>query len=173
MEDNKKKQIAKDVYMLSEENVYKILDSFGKNQNVDITLTYCFVKAFYIRVVAVYMRNHGRAEDFDGIYSEYKRELLEYYKKNNENIPDDLLKDIAEAFDKSFDIIESLDFKMIEDSYEFRHHIVDTFELLRKILEKKSKEDIRVDIFENHVSKIKAEAEDIIVYIEKELKNAP
>ena len=49
MDDNKKKQIAKDVYMLSEENVYKILDSFGKNQNVDITLTYCFVKAFYTR----------------------------------------------------------------------------------------------------------------------------
>ena len=172
MNDNKKVELAKNIYMLSEDNVYRILDRFNNNQNVDITLTYCFVKAFFVQVAAVYLRNHGMADAFEGIYKAYKEELIEFYKKNNDNIPEEILSDISEAFDKSFDIIESLDFKAIEDSYEFRHHIVDTFELLRKILEKKSKGDIRVDIFENHISKLKEEAENIMDYVGKEIKNA-
>ena len=59
-------------------------------------------------------------------------------------------------------MIESLNFIDIDDGYEFRHHIISTFELLKMILQSKSKIGIRQDIFENYISKIKKEAEDIM-----------
>ena len=61
-------------------------------------------------------------------------------------------------------MIETLNFVDINDGYEFRHHIISTFELLKMILENKSKIGIRQDIFENYISKIKNEAEEIITY---------
>ena len=44
--------------------------------------------------------------------------------------------------------------KDIEDSYEFRHYTINVFELLRMILEKKSKSIIRENIFDNHIRNI-------------------
>jgi hypothetical protein len=169
MASQKAMEQANKIYFMCEDEVYKILEKFDEKQNIDITLTYVFFKAFYIRCVAVYLRNHGKAEQFEDIFEAYRAELLNFYRRNNENIPDELLQDIQDAFEKSFDIIESLGYKDLEDSYEFRHHIIETFELLRKILEKKSNQDIRVDIFENHISKIKEEAENVIDYAAKNL----
>jgi hypothetical protein len=60
-----------------------------------------------------------------------------------------------------------LQFKNINDSYELRHHIIACMELLRKILENKSKSQIRVDIFDNSIGKIKDEADEILDYIRK------
>ena len=40
-----------------------------------------------------------------------------YYKSNNSQISQELLNEILDAFDKSFAIIESLEFNRIEDSY--------------------------------------------------------
>lgn len=165
--NQKAEELANNIYFMCEEEVYKILEKFDEKQNIDITLTYVFFKAFYLRNVAVFLRNHGKAEICDDIFEAYKKELIEFYRRNNENIPDELLQDISDAFDKSFDIIESLGYKDLDDSYEFRHHIIEVFELLRKILEKKSKEDIRVDIFENHISKIKEEAENVLDFVSK------
>ena len=53
----------------------------------------------------------------------------------------------------------SIQFNDITSDYEFRHHIVDEFELLKIILENKSKAQIRGDMFENYISKFKREAE--------------
>ena len=74
-------------------------------------------------------------------------------------ISDDLLNDLIESFDKCFEMANSIQFNDITSDYEFRHHIVDEFELLKIILENKSKAKIRGDMFENYVSKFKREAE--------------
>ena len=99
------------------------------------------------------------------VYSKYRMYLSIYYKSNNSQISQELLNEILDAFDKSFAIIESLEFNRIEDSYEFRHHIIDSFELLRKILEKKSKCNIRTDIFDKYIADIQEQSEKINNYI--------
>ena len=88
---------------------------------------------------------------------------------NNNQIPLELIGDIKDAFDKSFEIIESLEFTDIYDGYEYRHHIISIFELLRKILEKKSKNQIREDIFENHITSFRNKSEEIMEYLDKNL----
>ena len=158
------KELANDIFYKTENTVYEVLERFEDNQNIDKSLTYTFFKAFYIHVISSYIKNVKMDLNFDNIYTEYKNCLSEYYKKNNLNISEDLLKDLLESFDKCFEMIETLNFVDINDGYEFRHHIISTFELLKMILENKSKIGIRQDIFENYISKIKNEAEEIITY---------
>ena len=141
---------ASELFDLSEDSIYNILEEFNENQNIDKTLTYVFIKAFL---------------NFDEVYSKYRMYLSIYYKSNNSQISQELLNEILDAFDKSFAIIESLEFNRIEDSYEFRHHIIDSFELLRKILEKKSKCNIRTDIFDKYIADIQEQSEKINNYI--------
>ena len=158
------KELANEIFYKTENTVYEVLERFEDNQNIDKSLTYTFFKAFYIHVISSYIKNVKMDLNFDNIYTEYKNCLSEYYKKNNLNISEDLLKDLLESFDKCFEMIETLNFVDINDGYEFRHHIISTFELLKMILENKSKIGIRQDIFENYISKIKNEAEEIITY---------
>lgn len=158
------KKIAHEIFNLSEDTIYTIINKFNNNQNVDKSLTYVYIKAFYLHNIKRDLENKNKLENFDEIYSEYKSEISKYYKTNNSGISEELINDILEAFDKSFEIIESIGFKDLDESYEFRHYIVIVFELLRKILEKKSKEEIRVDIFENSISSLKDTAEKIIDY---------
>ena len=94
--------------------------------------------------------------------------LIEYYR-NDYVIPNELIEEIKNAFDKSYEMVESLNFNDIDDSYEFRHHIIIAFGLLRNILERKSKSAIREDVFDNYISKIKTKSEEIIDYIESNL----
>lgn len=170
MENKDIQKIAKDIYDLGEDDIYNLLENFTNNPDVDKSLTYIYIKAFYIHSVRLYLINNKKMEYFDEIYSEYKKNLIEYYKSNNYKISLDLIKDIEEAFDKSFQITESLGFNDIYDGYEYRHHIITVFELLRSILEKKSKSLIREDIFDNYISKIKNKSEEIIEYLENILK---
>ena len=148
---------ASELFDLSEDSIYNILEEFNENQNIDKTLTYVFIKAFYIHIAKVILDKENISLNFDEVYSKYRMYLSIYYKSNNSQISQELLK--------SFAIIESLEFNRIEDSYEFRHHIIDSFELLRKILEKKSKCNIRTDIFDKYIADIQEQSEKINNYI--------
>ncbi len=158
------KTVSEEIFNLSEDSIYDIID---KLQDIDKSLTYIYIKAFYIHSVKLYLEYCKKLEYFEGLYDEYKNNLIIYYKNNNSQISNDLLKDIIEAFDKSFEINESLNFSDFEDGYEYRHHIIETFKLLRNILEKKSKNKIREDIFDNYISTFRNKSEEIMDYISK------
>lgn len=164
------KEFSKRIFDMSEDICYDILDRFGNNQNVDRTLTYIFIKTYYIHTIRLYLSSRCKIELFDDVYMEYRSDLLEYYKINNFQISEELLSDISKSSDTMLEMLESMDFKEINDSYEFRHYTILCFDLLRKILEKKSKEVIREDLFDNFISKIKDKADEIIEFTVKMLK---
>ena len=164
------KEYSKSIYELSEDLIYEILDRLGSNQNIDKVLTYVFIKAFYMHSVRLYLSSRCRLDLFDEVYFEYKNDLSEYYKVNNKGISEELLNDILESFDKMVEMMETMNFKEINDSYEYRHYIILCFELLRKILENKSKSPIRLDLFDNHISKLKEKAEEILDFTARILK---
>lgn len=164
------KEYSQNIYTLTEDLIYEILERFGTNQNIDKTLTYVFSKIFYIHSIRLYLSSRCRMDLFDDIYMEYRNNILEYYKINNQGIEESLLNDILKTADTMLEMLESMDFKEINDSYEFRHYIILCFDLLRKILENKSKHPIRVDLFDNFISKIKEKAEEMIDYTSKVLK---
>lgn len=165
MKDILIEDFSSDLFDLSEDNIYNILDEFNESQNIDKTLTYVFIKAFYIHIAKIISEKQNIGIKFDEVYSKYRMYLSIYYKSNNSQISQELLNEILDAFDKSFAIIESLNFYNIEDSYEFRHHIIDSFDLLRKVLEKKSKCTIRTDIFDKYITDILEQSEKINDYI--------
>lgn len=158
-------EISNNIFEISEETIYNIIEKFNNNQSIDKTLTYVYVKAFYIHIVRIYLTNKGCEDKFSDILKEYRNKKGTYYKSNNLEISNELLEDILNAFDTSFNIVESLDYKNLADSYELRHHVVDSFELLRHILEKKSQTNIRMDIFENNITEIRNQSEKILDYI--------
>lgn len=160
-------EISNNIFEISEETIYNIIEKFNNNQSIDKTLTYVYVKAFYIHVIRIYLTNKNNIEKFEEIFNEYRNKISTYYKSNNSEISEELLNDILNAFDTSFNIIESLNYKNLSDSYELRHHVISAFDLLRHILEKKSQTNIRTDIFENNITEIRDQAEKILEYIEK------
>ncbi len=161
-EDN----FSSDIFDKTEDLTYKVLEKFNKLQNVDQSLTYIYIKAYYLYCTKIYMEQNNISIDFDKIYSKYRICLSIYYKSNNAQITQELLDDLLEAFDKSFELIESLGFKDIEDGYEYRHFTVDVFEILRKILERKSKSEIRTDIFDSEITAFVNEFEELKSYIQ-------
>ena len=164
------KEYSQKIYNLSEDLIYEILERFESNQSVDKTLTYVFIKVYYIHCVRLYLSSRCRIDLFDDIYMKYRDNLLEYYKINNTEISEELLKDISKTADTMLEMLETMNFKEINDSYEFRHYTILCFDLLRKILENKSKNPIRVDLFDNFISKLKDKAEEMINYTSKILK---
>lgn len=164
------KEYSKNIYNLSEDLIYEILERFESNQNVDKTLTYVFIKTYYIHAIRLYLSIKNRMDIFDDIYMEYRNNILEYYKINNSHISEELLGDISKTSDTMLEMLESMNFKEINDSYEFRHYTILCFDLLRKILENKSKNPIRVDLFDNHISKLKEKADEIISFTSGLLK---
>ncbi len=159
-------EFTKDIFNITENTVYDVIEKFEDNE-ANKSLTYTYIKAFYLHALKLYMKSKKKDQKFDLIYSEYKEELKKYYKRNNTLISDELLNDLMESFEKCFEIAESISFNDIESDYEFRHHIVDVFELLKIILENKSKTTIRQDIFENYISKFKRESEMIFEIFDK------
>lgn len=157
-------EFSNNIFELSEDSIYEVLEKFDNKQNIDKTLTYVFIKAFYLHTIKLFLLNHNKNTVLEQIYSKYKMHLSIYYKSNNAGISQELLNEILDAFDKSFEIIESLGFLDLENSYKFRHHIVISFELLRKILEKKSNSKIREDMFENYITTFQKESEKLIEY---------
>ncbi len=155
---------ANNIFEMSEETIYNVIEKFNQNQSIDKTLTYVYIKAFYIHLVRIYLTNKNNMDYFENILDEYRKKISTYYKSNNEQISSELLEDILNAFNASFNIVESINYKDLSDGYELRHHVINSFELLRIILEKKSKTNIRVDIFENSISEIKNQSERILDY---------
>lgn len=160
-------EISEKIFYLSEDSIYQILEKFEDNQGVDKSLVYCFIKAFYIHTVKLYLENKQANFNFDTIYQFYKEHLKSYYKTNNPNIEDELLDQILNFFDNSFGLIDTIEFSNLEDSYEFRHYTINVFELLRMILEKKSKATIREDIFDNYIRTIISQTDEILEFIKK------
>lgn len=158
-------ELSNNVFEMSENTIYNVIEKFDQKQSIDKTLTYVYIKAFYIHIVRIYLNNKNNIDIFENILDEYRNKLVEYYKCNNEKISNELLEDILNAFNASFNITESIDYKNLNDGYELRHHVIDSFELLRIILEKKSKTNIRVDIFENNISEIRNQTEEILDYV--------
>lgn len=167
MTDMKIFDFSKNIFEMSEDTIYNVIEKLKNNQTVDRALTYVYIKAFYIHIVKIYMFNKNKLEKFDKIILEYRNIISTYYKNNNIQISKELLEDILNAFDKSFEIIESLSYNDLDDGYEFRHHVITAFELLRQILEKKSKTNIRTDIFENSISEIRNQSEKILDFVQK------
>ena len=164
------KEFSKKIYVMSEEVCYEIIDKYNANQDVDKTITYNFIKTYYIHVIRLYLSSRCRIDIFDDIYIEYRNNLLEYYKINNSKISEDLLNDISKSSDTMLEMLETMNFKEINDSYEFRHYTILCFDLLRKILENKSKHGIRQDLFDNSISKLKEKADEIKDFTGKMLK---
>ena len=167
MNEEKAIEVAKKIYELSEENIYDVIDKLKNNQNIDQTLTYVYIKALYMHCIQKYYSIKNNQEDFDAIYNAYKEILKNYYITNNTGITEELMEGIMQMFDNSYQFLETLQFKNINDSYEFRHHIIACMELLRHILEGKSKTQIRVDIFDNSITSLKDKADEILEYIRK------
>ena len=162
MKDIGVSDFSNNIFEMSEDSIYKVIEKFKDYQNVDRTITYIFIKAFYLHIVKIYLNNKNNLKYFDKIYLQYKVELNAYYKNNNYMITQELLNDIMEAFDKCFEIVESLNYTDLDDGYEFRHHVINCFDLLIQILENKSKSKIRTDIFENFISVFRNQAEKMI-----------
>lgn len=158
MKNMNSEELASEIYEISEENIYKVLKKLDNNPSIDKSLAYIFIKAYFMHVTNLKMKDKGL---FENVYSKYKVNLKEYYISNNVQISTELIDQILEIFENSYKLIESLGFQNIEDSYEFRHHTIQTFELLRKILEKKSKAEIRVDIFEDCIKYFLMDADKI------------
>lgn len=158
---------SNNIFEMSEETIYNIIEKFNNNQSIDKTLTYVYIKAFYIHIVRIYLTRTTYMDKFEDILSEYRKKISTYYKSNNSQISNELLEDIINAFNKSFEIIESLEYEDLDDGYELRHHVISSFDLLRQILEKKSKTNIRTDIFENNISEIRNQSEKIIEFVSK------
>ena len=83
------KNFSHEIFNLSEDMIYSIIDKFNNNQNVDKSLTYVYIKAFYLHNVKRDLENNKKIENFDEIYSEYKNEISKYYKTNNLGISEE------------------------------------------------------------------------------------
>ena len=160
-------EMTNNLFIKSEDIIYKILDNLSNDQYVDKSLIYCFTKAFYLYISKLYLETKKSKINFDVLYSNYKQFLMDYYKTNNPTIAPDLLDQVLNFFDNSFSLIQTIEFSQIEDSYEFRHYTINVFDLLRMILSKKSKSIIRENIFDPYIRGIIEVADSIFIYWDK------
>ncbi len=163
------KKIAQDIFNLSENTIYETIDKFKENHGTDKSLVFCFIKAFYLYTVKVYSEKEKVTLDFKELYKDYKENLKAYYKTNNPDIEEKLLDQILNFFDNSFALITTIGFSEIEDSYKFRHDTINIFEVLRMILEKKSKATIPATIFDKDIRIIIQQTETILNYIKTQV----
>ena len=49
-------EIAKQIYNLSENDIYQIIEKFDENQQIDKSLTYIYIKAFYIHCKNIFTK---------------------------------------------------------------------------------------------------------------------
>ncbi len=164
----KEEKMAEDVFFLSEDSTYQMLESFDKSQMVDQSLVYCFVKAFYLYAAQLYIKQHELNFHVENFYQEYKENLKKYYQTNNPEIENLVLDQVLNFFDNSYGLIGTVEISSIEDCYEFRHYVINVFELLRMILEKNSKANIRADLFDKDIRNMIEETEKIWDYIKSQ-----
>jgi len=158
-------EIAKSIFYLTEDSIYPMLEIFQSNQAVEKSFVYCFMKAFYIHTVKLHFLNNKCNANFDEVYLSYKEELKSYYQINNPTIENELLDQILNFFDNSFMLIDSLEFYLIEDNYEFRHYTIRVLELLRIMLENNSKIIIKETIFDKQIRTIINQKDEIFNFL--------
>ena len=163
-------EFANTIFEMTEKTSYRFIEMFEETQRIDETITYVYIKAFYMHTIRLYLEANKNLRKFDELNYAYKMTLENYYKSNNRGIAGDIVESIKKAYDKSYEMMQSLNFKDLYDGYEFRHHIVDCFELLRNLLESKTQRDVRVDLFENYISTFRRQADTVIDYVSKEIK---
>lgn len=159
------KEISKYIYELSEGSIYQLIEKLDDTQGIDQSLVYCFIKAFYLHTAKLYSQSIKLNWNFEDLYSEHKQNLKDYYKVNNPNIEDGLMDYILNFFDNSFALIQTIEFREVKDSYEFRHYVIRVFELLRIVLENKSKSVIRENIFEDYTKIVVEQSNKIFDYL--------
>lgn len=160
-------ETAQSLFYISEESIYPMLEIFEHNQTVEKSFVYCFMKAFYIYTAKLYFRHNKYSINFDELYLQYKKELKNYYQINNPTIENQLLDQILNFFDHSFQLIDSIEFNQLEDNYEFRHHVINILELLRIMLANKSKHNIKETIFDKYVRTIIEQKDEIFNFLIK------
>ena len=161
-------EIAEKIYYFSEDSVYPLLDKFNNKENntsVDKAIVYCFIKAFHLYAVKLYIQDKKMKYDFDDLYQKYKEEIKSYYQKNNPDLDEKLLEQVLGFFDNSFALLETVGLSDINDSYEFRHYTINVFELLKMILGKKSQITIKANIFDDYIRTIIDDTEKTLNYI--------
>ncbi len=161
------KEISENIFDLSEESVYTMIEKLKDHECIDKTLVYCFAKAFYLYTTKLYLESRKEKVNFDEIYTFYKENLKFYYQTNNPSMETELLEYVLDFFDHSFALIGTIEFTKVQDSYEFRHYVIRVFELLRIILENKSKSVVRENIFENDTKIIVEQCDKIFTYFDK------
>ena len=161
------KEISKTIFEMSEQTIYQMMENLKQNNAVDQSLVYCFMKAFYLHTAKLYLESQKAKVDFHEMYKRYQEYLKNYYKINNPDLEEDLLNHILQFFAHSFALLETLGFTQIQDSYEFRHYIIKALELLRMILENKSKSPIRENIFENYTRIMVEQCDNLFAYLDK------
>lgn len=169
MKKIKCEEFSDNLFFLTEECIYEVLEKFDESQAIDKTLTFVFIKALYMHIANICLIESDNMDKFGKIFEDYKKILKEYYKKNNPEIDEDLLEEIMNAYNTSFEMVNTIAFTKIDDSYELRHHIIDCMELLRQILSKKSNKKIHPDFFDKYIDDLKDKS-DIIVDLCKDYK---
>lgn len=51
------KEISRNIFDLSEESIYTMLENLKDQTSVDQSLVYCFVKAFYLHTTKLYLES--------------------------------------------------------------------------------------------------------------------
>ena len=82
---------ASELFDLSEDSIYNILEEFNENQNIDKTLTYVFIKAFYIHIAKVILDKENISLNFDEVYSLHLLVILFSYSSSSSSSSSDSL----------------------------------------------------------------------------------
>lgn len=73
MKDIFAEDFSNEIFELSEDTIYEVLEKFEEKQNIDKTLTYIFIKAFYIHVVKMVLVKQNTNKN-NRVYREIKVE---------------------------------------------------------------------------------------------------
>ena len=73
MKDISAEDFSNEIFELSEDIIYEVLEKFEEKQNIDKTLTYIFIKAFYIHVVKMVLVKQNTNKN-NRVYREIKVE---------------------------------------------------------------------------------------------------
>ena len=73
MKDISAEDFSNEIFELSEDTIYEVLEKFEEKQNIDKTLTYIFIKAFYIHVVKMVLVKQNTNKN-NRVYREIKVE---------------------------------------------------------------------------------------------------
>ena len=73
MKDISAEDFSNEIFELIKDTIYEVLEKFEEKQNIDKTLTYIFIKAFYIHVVKMVLVKQNTNKN-NRVYREIKVE---------------------------------------------------------------------------------------------------